>query len=55
MLKVCKKDICSQKNLIKDENNVEDEEFLEEEFAAYLNETKTEPSVDQDLILIKTN
>ena len=42
-----------QKNLIKDENNVEDEASLEEEFAAYLNETKTEPSVDQDLIFNK--
>ena len=42
-----------QKNLIKEENNVEDEASLEEEFAAYLNETKTEPSVDQDLIFNK--
>ena len=38
-----------QKNLIKEENNVEDEASLEEEFAAYLNETKTESIVDQDL------
>ena len=42
-----------QKNLIKEENNVEDEASLEKEFAAYLNETKTEPSVDQDLIFNK--
>ena len=42
-----------QKNLIKEENNVEDEASLEEEFAAYLNETKTETSVDQDLIFNK--
>jgi len=42
-----------QKNLIKEENNVEDEASLEEEFAAYLKETKTEPSVDQDLIFNK--
>ena len=31
-----------QKNLIKEENNIEDEASLEEEFAAYLNETKTD-------------
>jgi DNA-directed RNA polymerase subunit omega len=42
-----------QKNLIKEENNVEDEASLEEEFAAYLNETKTETNVDQDLIFNK--
>ena len=42
-----------QKNLIKEENNEEDDVSLEEEFAAYLNETKTEPSVDQDLIFNK--
>ncbi len=42
-----------QKNLIKEENNEEDEVSLEEEFAAYLNETKTESSVDQDLIFSK--
>ena len=42
-----------QKNLIKEENNEEDDVSLEEEFAAYLNETKTESSVDQDLIFNK--
>ena len=42
-----------QKNLIKEENNEEDEASLEEEFAAYLNETKTESIVDQDLIINK--
>ena len=42
-----------QKNLIKEENNEEDDVSLEEEFAAYLNETKTETSVDQDLIFNK--
>ena len=42
-----------QKNLIKEENNEEDDVSLEEEFAAYLNETKTESSVDQDLIFSK--
>ena len=29
-----------QKNLIKEDNNIEEEESLEEEFAAYLKETK---------------
>ena len=43
-----------QKNLIKEENNLEDEVSLEEEFAAYLNETKTGSSVDQDLIFNKS-
>ena len=42
-----------QKNLIKEENNEEDDVSLEEEFAAYLNEAKTESSVDQDLIFNK--
>ena len=50
------------KNLIKKEdNNVEDEASLEEEFAAYLNETNTdstadltnESNIDQDLIFNK--
>ena len=38
-----------QKNLIKEENNIEDEESLEEEFAAYLNETKNEKVNDQEI------
>ena len=42
-----------QKNLIKEENNIEEDETLEQEFAAYLNETKNEPISDQDLILNK--
>ena len=42
-----------QKNLIKEENLIEEEASLEEEFAAYLNETKTEQSADQDLIFNK--
>ena len=42
-----------QKNLIKEENNIEDEESLEEEFAAYLNETKNEKINDQELFLNK--
>ena len=37
-----------QKNLIKEDNSVEEEVF-EEEFAAYLNETKNESVSDQDL------
>ncbi len=46
------------KNLIKKEdNNVEDEASLEEEFAAYLNETNTESTtdsnIDQDLVFNK--
>ena len=42
-----------QKNLIKEENNIEDEESLEEEFAAYLNESKNEKINDQELFLNK--
>lgn len=42
-----------QKNLIKEENNIEDEETLEEEFAAYLNETKNVSINDQELIFNK--
>ena len=38
-----------QKNLIKEDNNIEEEASLEEEFAAYLNETKNEAEPDQDL------
>ncbi len=46
------------KNLIKkDDNNVEDEASLEEEFAAYLNETNTDSTtvsnIDKDLIFNK--
>ncbi len=42
-----------QKNLIKEENNIEEDETLEQEFAAYLNETKNEAISDQDLIVNK--
>ena len=42
-----------QKNLIKEENNIEEDETLEQEFAAYLNETKNEAISDQDLIFNK--
>ena len=42
------------KNLIKKEdNNVEDEASLEEEFAAYLNESKVETSTNEDLVFNK--
>ena len=46
------------KNLInKEDNNVEDEASLEEEFAAYLNETNTDSTtgsnIDKDLIFNK--
>ena len=41
-----------QKNLVKEESN-EDEVSLEEEFAAYLSETKTDPTTDQELIFNK--
>ena len=42
-----------QKNLIKEENNIEEDETLEQEFAAYLNETKNEVTSDQDLTFNK--
>ena len=42
-----------QKNLIKEDNNIEEEESLEEEFAAYLNETKNEVMNDQDIVFNK--
>ena len=40
-----------QRNIIKEENNVDEEASLEEEFAAYLNEVKTEPNTNQDFTL----
>ena len=42
-----------QKNLIKEENNFEEDESLAEEFSAYLNETKNDTINDQELILNK--
>merc|ERR1712178_128068 len=36
-----------QKNLIKEDNSIDEEESLEEEFAAYLNETKNEGVSDK--------
>ena len=42
-----------QKNLNKEDNNIEEEESLEEEFAAYLNETNSETKTNDDFILNK--
>ena len=42
-----------QKNLIKEDNNIEEEASLEEEFAAYLNESKSETKTNDDFILNK--
>lgn len=42
-----------QKNLIKEENNIDEDETLEQEFAAYLNETKNDSLSNQDLIFNK--
>ena len=42
-----------QKNLNKEDNNIEEEESLEEEFAAYLNESKSETKNNDDFILNK--
>ena len=44
-----------QKNLIKENNVTEEEETLEEEFAAYLNETKTEELNNDDFVFNKNN
>ena len=41
-----------QKNLINEEKNSEDELSLEEEFAAYLNESKTSEVVDNNIFPI---
>ena len=42
-----------QKNLNKEDNNIKEEETLEEEFAAYLNETKPETNSNENLIFNK--
>ena len=42
-----------QKNLNKEDNNTEEEASLEEEFAAYLNESKSETKTNDDFILNK--
>ena len=43
-----------QKNLNKEDNYTEEEASLEEEFAAYLNESKTETSTNESFIFNKT-
>ena len=40
-----------QKNLNKEENNIDEEASLEEEFAAYLNESKPETINNEDFVL----
>ena len=42
-----------QKNIIKEDNNIEEEASLEEEFAAYLNESKVEKINEQDFVFNK--
>ena len=44
-----------QKNLINENNVTEEEETLEEEFAAYLNETKPEELNNDDFVFNKNN
>ena len=43
-----------QKNLIKEDNEIEEEASLEEEFAAYLNESNLETNINNDLVINKT-
>tara|TARA_X000000950_G_C13614436_1_gene536694 strand:- start:68 stop:472 length:405 start_codon:yes stop_codon:yes gene_type:complete len=43
-----------QKNLNMEENNLEEEASLEEEFAAYLNEAKSETKTNEDFVFSKT-
>ena len=42
-----------QKNSNKEENNIEPEASLEEEFAAYLNESKPETTSNEDIVFNK--
>ena len=42
-----------QKNLIKEDGNIEEEASLEEEFAAYLNESKPDTNSNEDFIFNK--
>ena len=44
-----------QKNIIKEDKNSEDDISLEDEFAAYLNETKDETSPNDKIITNKNN
>jgi DNA-directed RNA polymerase subunit omega len=43
-----------QKNLIKEDNEIEEKASLEEEFAAYLNESNPETNINNDLVINKT-
>ncbi len=43
-----------QKNLNKEDNEIEDDASLEEEFAAYLNESNQETNINNDLVINKT-
>ena len=43
-----------QKNLNKDDNEIEEESSLEEEFAAYLNEANPETNINNDFVINKT-
>jgi DNA-directed RNA polymerase subunit omega len=43
-----------QKNLNKEDNEVEEEASLEEEFAAYLNESNQETNINNDFVINKT-
>ena len=43
-----------QKNLNKEDNEIEEEASLEEEFAAYLNEAKPETNINNDFVVNKT-
>ena len=43
-----------QKNLNKEDNEIEEEASLEEEFAAYLNESNSENNINNDFVISKT-
>ena len=43
-----------QKNLNKEDNEIEEEASLEEEFAAYLNESNSENNINNDILISKT-
>ena len=44
-----------QRNLISEDNDLEDEVSLEEEFAAYLNETKSAENTDNKVFMAQVN
>ena len=43
-----------QKNLNKEDNEIEEEASLEEEFAAYLNDSNPETNINNDFVINKT-